>query len=199
MQELVEFENEKTGITRKFPKVLFDSLVHLCLRNYPHKEWDRVEAQVSAMVATFLDEGDAAHALRAAASALYPEIDGIHYNSYPVDLLKIKIQGWADRMYARYGAPVWLVGSAITGAGRDVDIRIVIPDPDFDARFPDLSAWALEVGKQGRHAALFCRMNVDFQIQRASEVVEFEDLPRVRLDACAYPEAKELPPPDFSG
>jgi hypothetical protein len=191
---IVEFENQKTGRTRKFPQAIFESLTRLCLEMLPPEQWERAEQQISNMVGEYLDTAPAGEALRMAAAAMFPEMaEDIRFNTYETETILIKLKDWANSMFARYGAPVWLVGSCLTGAGRDVDVRIVLPDTDFDVRFPDRGAWALEVGKQGRWAALFLRMNVDFQIQKASETVQYDGLPRMRIDSAVYPEAYEPP------
>lgn len=50
---------------------------------------------------------------------------------------------YARQLAARFGAPVWLVGSALTdpGGARDVDLRVVISDRQFTARYGDLRKW----------------------------------------------------------
>jgi hypothetical protein len=200
MDEMIELENEKTGQTRKFPKAIFDSLVTLCLHLLPAAERGQAEGQVWGLVGEYLDAAQAAEPLRMAAEALFPEMKGaIRFNTIPVDMIPLKLKAWSNDMFARYGQPVWLVGSALTGTGRDVDVRIILPDPDFAARFPDHGALGLEVGKQGRWAALFLRMNVDFQIQEQSDASKYDGLPRLRLDACTYPEAFEPPESGIGG
>lgn len=43
---------------------------------------------------------------------------------------------------ARYGGPVWLVGSALSGeSARDLDVRIVLPDAQFERRWGPLGQW----------------------------------------------------------
>ena len=189
MEEFVEFENMNTGRTRKFPLPLFDSLNQLCLRGFPAAaRTPEAEDQVGKMVAEFLDS-DMAEPLRMAAESLFPTLEDIRLNSYSPEIIQIKIKSWANSMFARYGHPVWLVGPALDGAGRDVDIRIILPDADFDARFPNGEGLELEVGKQGRHAALYCRMNIDFQIQKFSETMRYDGKRLLRMDTCTYPEA----------
>lgn len=198
MDDIIELENERTGLTRKFPKSIFDSLVALCLGLLPQADRERAEEQVGRMVGEFLDTGHAAEPLRLAAEALYPEIKGeVRWNTFSTDLIQVKLKAWANGVFGRYGFPVWLVGSCLTGIGRDVDVRVILPDQDYIARFPDTGALDLEVGKQGRIAALFLRMNVDFQIQKASDALVHDGKPRLRLDTCTYPEAFEPPPPEM--
>lgn len=200
MDEIIEFENERTGFTRKYPKSIFDSLVALCLGLLPQGERERAEEQVGRMVGEFIDTAGAGEPLRLAAEALYPELKGeIRFNTFSCDLILLKLKAWANDVFARYGQPVWLVGSCLTGIGRDVDVRVILPDPDHAARFPDHGALGLDVGKQGRVAALFLRMNVDFKIQKASEAMAFEGKPRLRLDSCTFPEGFEPPAADMGG
>lgn len=194
MDEIVELENQRTGLTRKFPRAIFDSLVSLCLGLLPKEERERAEEQVGRMVGEFIDTGRDAEPLRMAAEALYPELKGeIRFNTLDAEIIALKIKAWANDVFARYGHPVWLVGSCLNGIGRDVDIRVILPDHEYAARFQDHGAYGLEVGKQGRVASLFLRMNVDFQIQKASDFLVHEGKPRRRLDECKFPEGYEPP------
>lgn len=198
MDEIIELENERTGMIRKFPKDIFDSLVALCLGLLPQDQRERAEEQVGRMVGDFLDTKADAEPIRLAAEALYPELKGeIRFNTFSTDIIQLKLKAWANDIFGRYGHPVWLVGSCLTGIGRDVDVRVILPDHDYAARFPDHGALCLDVGKQGRLGALFLRMNVDFQIQKASDSLIHEGKPRLRLDACTYPEAFEPPAADM--
>ncbi|MFF7880995.1 hypothetical protein ACH40F_08045 [Streptomyces sp. NPDC020794] len=79
-----------------------------------------------------------------------------------------------------FGHLPYLVGSAARGkTWRDVDVRLMLPDDEFDALFPDHTApgrcdgkWALlcaaisELGKQRTG------LPIDFQIQRTTEANE---------------------------
>ncbi len=197
MEEFVEFENARTGRTRRFPLALFECLTQLCLRPFPVEDRQQAETQVGKMVAEFLD-AEVAEPLRMAAEALFPAMEEIRLNHYSPEIIQIKIQSWANSMFGRYGHPVWLVGSAMDGAGRDVDIRIILPDPEFESRFPTREGLYLEVGKQARHASLFCRMNIDFQIQKFSETLQYDGKRLLRVDTCTYPEAF-IPPPSGIG
>ncbi len=194
MEEFVEFENVATGRTRRFPLVLFNCLTQVCLQTFPESVREQAQDQVGKMVAQYLDS-DNAEPLRMAAESLFPQMDGIRFNIYSPEIIQVKLKAWANSMFGRYGHPVWLVGSALDGAGRDVDIRIILPDPEFDARFPNKEGLDLEVGKQGRHAALFCQMNVDFQIQKFSETMQYDGKRLLRMDTCTYPEAFIPPEP----
>lgn len=59
--------------------------------------------------------------------------------------LRLCLRGWANQMAARFGAPVYLVGSALDDPNaRDIDIRIVLPDEDFAARYGDVCDFMVE-------------------------------------------------------
>jgi hypothetical protein len=61
------------------------------------------------------------------------------------ETLRLCLRGWANQMVARFGAPVWLVGSALTDPNaRDIDVRIVLPDDEFAARYGDVIDWINE-------------------------------------------------------
>lgn len=75
MIPIVELENQKTGKSIFFPKDVFDSLVNMSLLCFPPDERERVEMKVGSMVATFLDDEHLGAVLRAAALALYPELE----------------------------------------------------------------------------------------------------------------------------
>lgn len=199
-EPIIELENQKTGNTRKFPKSIYDALLDLCLQMLPPNQRERAEGQLMGMLAEYLDTNAAAEPLLLAAEALYPEMKGeIRFNEFSTEAIVIKIKTWANMIFQRYGHPVMLVGSAVTGLGRDVDIRVMIPDPEFDARFPDEGALSLEIGKQSRMAALFLRMNVDFRLQKVSEAYVHQGKPTMRLDTALYPEAYEPPASGIGG
>jgi hypothetical protein len=53
-----------------------------------------------------------------------------------VDDLIAKLGPWARHMAARYNAPVYLIGSTLhSPTPRDCDVRIVVSDPSFVARY----------------------------------------------------------------
>lgn len=107
------------------------------------------------------------------------------------------LRGWANQIAARFGHPIYLVGSALTeDRPRDVDIVCVLPDDEFRNRYggdyvevtrlgpvPDGSPqhrWCADVGKLSRQA---CRYhptaNVDFKVQDESGAPKAE---RLRID-----------------
>jgi hypothetical protein len=115
------------------------------------------------------------------------------------------IRGWANQIAMRYSAPVWLVGSSLDvedlRAARDFDIRVVLKDAEFEARFgveptrfmreqwsswsDGSKRWGAEMAKLSRgwmtqFAAL--KLNLDFQVHPFYVGRIFYDRPRVRLD-----------------
>lgn len=117
-----------------------------------------------------------------------------------VDRIRGDLAGHANALYARFGHPVWLVGSVLTSPEpRDVDIRIMIPTDEFEARFgpwqlccadwelgweqhPKTKRWAMACAKEGRWFSTLLQQNVDFQIQADRLREHHADKPRVRLD-----------------
>jgi len=115
------------------------------------------------------------------------------------DLAKT-LGGWANQIAGRYGFAVYLVGSALTTEDpRDVDIRAVLTDAAFFARFgikPLLAlheAWKPEQSegtrrlyeeqaKISRGAAEVFHLNIDFQVQSETWATIFHDRPRRRID-----------------
>jgi len=108
--------------------------------------------------------------------------------------------GWANQMAARFGRPVFLVGSALTSPRpRDYDVRIVLSNDEFSARygleleayeaslwlplrFPQLMTYFNDMAKLAGHAAGASRLNVDFQVQPLREAYRHKDRARRRLD-----------------
>ncbi len=125
-----------------------------------------------------------------------PEPSGVLIQ-YMDDLLR----HYGGYLAARYGAPVYLVGSALTKEkATDIDIRVVLPDAEWEARFgvpargfyDFTDRYVAEVGKQskylvGQHAA-----NVDLQVQPESVAMRWADKPR-RLISPEVPSAPREP------
>jgi hypothetical protein len=209
MKKDVEFENEITGGIRRFPEDLFQSLLSCLLFTIPEKMRDTLEKEFSVMLANYLDTDPKARPILQMAE-LRRKVEALRaftwinsptfgHTVFTPEVIAVKLARWADRIFARYGHPVLLVGSSLTGGGNDVDIRVVMPNHDFESRFPGRAGWSQEVGKQGIHAALLGRMNVDFQIQSADEAREFTGKPSRRLDSNAYPEGFEPPQSGIGG
>ena len=92
---------------------------------------------------------------------------------------------WARMMAARFNGPVYLCGSIARDhvyprpgengpfdkpTARDVDIRIVISDAEFIARYGPLQEhpsprWIQDMAKLGSELTLEKRFNIDFQIE----------------------------------
>ena len=115
------------------------------------------------------------------------------------------LSGWANQIAARYGAPVYLVGSSLAVEdlrdARDFDIRIVLPDAEFETRFgveattwareqwstwsDGSRRWGAEMAKLGRAFTTTWAslgLNVDIQVHPAVMGRAFHGKPRVRLD-----------------
>jgi hypothetical protein len=119
-----------------------------------------------------------------------------------IEAIRERTGGWANMMFARYGHPVWLVGSLVEGKvdPTDIDVRIVMPDDEFIGRFGQWSgvrsvaagdwseenlAWARTIAKESAWLARKSGINVDFKIRSQSWYDERHSCkPRVRLDAC---------------
>ena len=80
---------------------------------------------------------------------------------------------------AAFGEHPYLVGSASQRPDfRDVDVRLILPDEEFDAIFAERKGlWALLSRLGSAHLRAKTGLPVDFQIQRRSEANEkFGDL-----------------------
>lgn len=73
-----------------------------------------------------------------------------------------------------FGAKPYLVGSVTEHAGfRDVDLRLILADEDFDYWFDGrVMLWSLVCLAIGQHLAALTGLPVDFQIQRRTEANE---------------------------
>lgn len=82
-----------------------------------------------------------------------------------------------------YGYHLYLVGSSLTTRDyRDVDLRLILPDPEFDRLLPGIAAcchldarWSLLCSAISLLLSRLSDLPVDFQIQRASEANAIED------------------------
>lgn len=115
------------------------------------------------------------------------------------------LRGWANQMAARYGHPVYLVGSSLdvddVNEARDFDVRIVLPDAEFETRFGVEVAdwyrqqwstwgdgsrrWGAEMAKLARgFTTTFAKLklNIDLQVHPFYLARTFFDRPSVRLD-----------------
>lgn len=102
-------------------------------------------------------------------------------------------------MALRFGRPVYLVGSARKLPDpRDVDVRVMVTDPEFKARWGDPEAWhealwwpsrndgslryAADMWDLSREASLVLQLNIDFQVQPPVEASKYDPKERTRLD-----------------
>jgi len=104
----------------------------------------------------------------------------------------------ADGLAKLYGAPIWLVGSALTKERpRDIDIRIVLCECEmrrrYGTRFPQIqhggyTLWewrrAVDNIKQSRALMNYGGYPIDLQIQSQGEAAPYATRPRIRLDTA---------------
>lgn len=83
-----------------------------------------------------------------------------------------------------FGWHLYLVGSSLKRRDyRDVDIRLILPDNEFDAMFPGISGahwldarWSLICASISEWIGKRCNLPIDFQIQRMTEAnAEYPD------------------------
>ncbi len=95
-----------------------------------------------------------------------------------------RLQFWAPWIAARFGSPVYLVGSAVKRpmAARDVDVWVILEDSQFKARYDQTKAewdrlpcqrWIDDVAKIGHATAFNYRINLDFKVVPASFAAEY--------------------------
>jgi hypothetical protein len=109
---------------------------------------------------------------------------------------------WARQIALRFGRPVWLVGSALELPDpRDVDVRVLLNDEEFLARYGDPAEWhkglwfpnrkdgslryAADMWDLSREASLVLGLNIDFQVQPPIESGKYPVAKRHRLDDVA--------------
>lgn len=88
----------------------------------------------------------------------------------------LHLDAFGREIEAAFGHMPYLVGTAAIGkTWRDVDVRLILPDDEFEALFPPLEPHALADGKWGLLCAALSELArvrtglpVDFQIQRAT-------------------------------
>jgi endonuclease YncB( thermonuclease family) len=104
-------------------------------------------------------------------------------------------------MAGHYRAPVYLCGSALGKPDpRDYDLRVTLPDREFEERYGGTVgdwieqghtgawqavrwAWSADCTKRAKRGRRLTGLNVDFQVYSASYVAErYAEAPRVRLD-----------------
>jgi hypothetical protein len=85
----------------------------------------------------------------------------------------LHLEAFGREINDAFGHLPYLVGSAAVGkTWRDVDVRLILPDPEFDALFPDHTYPARHDGRWGLICAAISELArvrtglpVDFQIQ----------------------------------
>lgn len=131
--------------------------------------------------------------------------------AHVLDIFVPLFQRQANGIACRLGAPVWLVGSALTNPDqpnpRDWDVRVVVSDRDMKRLFGcedpavrsparmlpngevaggEFLPWewvrAYENLKQSRKLAYIFARNIDFQVQSETEAHGYRNHPRLRLD-----------------
>ncbi len=125
-----------------------------------------------------------------------------------------QLQPWADQIATRFGRPVYLVGSSLQLPDpRDVDVRVILSDEEFEARYGDPGAWhkalwwpsrndgsiryCMDVGDLSREASIQLKLNIDFQVQPPGEArrylcgedrkIDLGSLRRLRIDTTSHP------------
>lgn len=120
---------------------------------------------------------------------------------YPGWLAKLvrQLRPWANQMAARFGAPVYLAGSACRlEKPRDIDIRIELTEGEFVARYGEPSKWSrdlwqlseddgarlylMDMMHLSREASLMLRCNIDFAVQPPYIADLYTGRHRLRLD-----------------
>lgn len=110
------------------------------------------------------------------------------------------LEAYAQELAARYGAAIYLVGSALVPANsepRDWDVRCILPDDVFERAYGPLkewaqvapfsatrTRWAADCAKQTSLGWSICPgLYIDFQVLPESQCRRDHAKPRVRLDA----------------
>lgn len=95
----------------------------------------------------------------------------------------LHLDAFARDVNEAFGHLPYLVGSAARGKEwRDVDVRLMLPDEEFDALFPQFRApgrvnnrWALLCAAISELGRARTGLPIDFQIQRTSDANEQYD------------------------
>lgn len=101
----------------------------------------------------------------------------------------LHLEAFGREINDAFGHLPYLVGSAAVGKQwRDVDVRLILPDPEFDALFPDHTYPSRHDGRWGLLCAAISELArqrtglpVDFQIQCATFANDRFDGPRLAL------------------
>lgn len=101
----------------------------------------------------------------------------------------LHLNAWGREIFEAFESTPYLVGSAACGkTWRDVDVRVMLDDPEFDAMFPAYKGpgrthdrWALMCAALSEHGRLRTGLPVDFQFQRLDDANAMYDGPRHAL------------------
>jgi hypothetical protein len=105
----------------------------------------------------------------------------------------LHLQEFGSIVWSVFGEPPFLVGSSLTGKiWRDVDVRLILADEEYDAMFGDYKKPQHINGKWAGLCMAFSSLGtqmtglpIDFQIQRRSEANSKFDGPRSALGHVA--------------
>lgn len=106
----------------------------------------------------------------------------------------LHLDAFGREIHDAYGSFPMLVGTAATSKEwRDVDLRLILPDEQFDALFPNLIApartnpmWSLMCAALSELGRVRTGLPVDFQIQRMTQANERYDQSHVRYAVGLY-------------
>ncbi|WP_439947215.1 hypothetical protein [Streptomyces sp. BBFR109] len=98
----------------------------------------------------------------------------------------IHLNSWARDLYDAYGHLPYLVGTAARcKQWRDVDVRMLLPDADFDQLFPGYASlnqldprWSLLCASISELGRMRTGLPIDFQFQRMTDANARYDGPR---------------------
>lgn len=92
---------------------------------------------------------------------------------------QLYLHEFGSKVWEAFGSPPYLVGSVLTSkAWRDVDIRLMLADNDYDAMFPDAKTenaqhlsgkWVAYCMAWSALGEKMTGLPIDFQIQRTSD------------------------------
>jgi hypothetical protein len=97
----------------------------------------------------------------------------------------LKFESTANAIAARYGAKVWLVGSALSKKNpRDYDVRVILRDEDLQRLFGADLDWGIKRDnlKQSRIYSSSMQLPLDFQLQTREVARRYSSHPKMRLD-----------------
>ncbi len=111
------------------------------------------------------------------------------------------LRRWANIVYAQYGAPVYLCGSALRTDNenpRDWDIRVRLPSKVFTVRYGSPDEWWQEgqtgfwtqirwrwvddCRKQSERGAHYTGLNIDFEVLPPAFWRRYKNEPKLRID-----------------